>query len=167
MKYRLSPRVALLTIAALFFLPLVLAWLMYSGTIEFRPHSTRNLGQLVHPPMPLTWSGVYPDGSTDGPLAGTFEGHWLILHAVPQPCGEDCLRDIADLRQVHRAAGRQQSRIRLALLHDPKAAMRLVYCRKSTAHSSCCETPMDHSGSPWNAWQARASLPRLHGAAPI
>jgi len=118
MKYRLSPRVALLIIAALFFLPLVLAWLMYSGTIEFRPHSTRNFGQLVHPPMPLTWAGVHPDRSTDGPLAGTFEGHWLILHAVPQPCGEDCLRDIADLRQVHRAAGRQQSRIRLALLHD-------------------------------------------------
>jgi hypothetical protein len=118
MKYRLSPRVALLIIAALFFLPLVLAWLMHSGTIEFRPHSTRNFGQLVHPPMPLTWAGVHPDRSTDGPLAGTFEGHWLILHAVPQPCGEDCLRDIADLRQVHRAAGRQQSRIRLALLHD-------------------------------------------------
>jgi hypothetical protein len=104
MKYRLSPRVALLIIAALFFLPLVLAWLMHSGTIEFRPHSTRNFGQLVHPPLPLTWAGVYPDSSMDGP------------HAVPQPCDEDCLRDIADLRQVHRAAGRQQSRIRLALL---------------------------------------------------
>ena len=34
MKARISPRLALLVIAGLFLLPLVLAWLMYSGAIE-------------------------------------------------------------------------------------------------------------------------------------
>ena len=118
MKSGVSPRAALVIIAALFFLPLILAWLMYSGTIEFRPHSTRNLGRLVQPPLPLSWAGVYLGGSTDKPVADAFTGHWLILHAVPRSCEESCLRNVADLRQIHRAAGRQQSRIRLALLHD-------------------------------------------------
>lgn len=118
MKFRISPRLALLIIAALFFLPLALAWLMYSGVIEFRPQSTRNLGQLVQPPLPVSWEAVYLN-EADGSSAGeAFAGHWLVLHAVPRPCAETCRNDIAGLRQVHRAAGRQQSRIRLALLHD-------------------------------------------------
>jgi cytochrome oxidase Cu insertion factor (SCO1/SenC/PrrC family) len=128
MNARFSPRVALLVIAALFVLPIVLAWLMYTGAIEFRPGSTRNLGQLVEPPLPLPWDGVYVDGAADVAAADAFAGHWLILHVVPRPCPEACLRAIAELRQVHRAAGRQQERIRLALLHDvgePESAARL------------------------------------------
>ena len=118
MKFRISPRVALLIIAALFFLPLLLAWLMYSGVIDFHPQSTRNLGRLVQPPLPMSWEGVYLHEEDGQPVGQAFAGHWLILRAVPRPCTEACLTDIAGLRQVHRAAGRQQSRIRLALLHD-------------------------------------------------
>ena len=118
MKLRLSPRVALVVIAALFILPLVLAWLMYTGTIEFQPGTTRNLGQLVQPPRPVSWQGVQVDGATEPAPAEVFAEHWLVLHAVPNPCADACLRDIAGLRQVHLASGRQQSRIRLALLQD-------------------------------------------------
>ena len=45
MKFRISPRLALVIIASMFLLPLALAWLMYSGALEFNPVSTRNLGQ--------------------------------------------------------------------------------------------------------------------------
>jgi len=117
-KIRLSPRVALIVIAALFFLPLILAWLMYTGAIDYHPGSTRNLGQLVQPPRPVSWAGVMLDGSESQSTADTYAGHWLILHAVPTPCGADCLRDITQLRQVHRASGKLQPRIRLGLLHD-------------------------------------------------
>ena len=122
MKPRVSPRIALLTIAALFFLPLVLAWLMYTGTIEFRPHSTRNLGELVQPPVPVSWVSVRLDAAAPGSAEEAFSSHWLILHAVPLPCPAACLAEVADLRQIHRAAGRQQSRIRLGLLHDLEAS---------------------------------------------
>jgi hypothetical protein len=118
MKKKLTPRLALIIIAALFFLPIVLAWLMYTGAIEFQPQATRNMGRLVRPPLPIDWAGVRRDGDASGPVAEGFAGHWLVLHAVPRPCREDCLRDIAELRQVHLAAGRQQTRLRLALLHD-------------------------------------------------
>jgi len=132
MKSRLSPRLVLLTIAALFILPLVTAWLMYTGTIEFRPHSTRNLGELVQPPLPVSWQGVRLDDDAAGSAEQAFAGHWLILHAVPRPCPAACLSRVADLRQVHRAAGRQQDRLRLALLHDLEtsedaAALQAVY----------------------------------------
>lgn len=75
MKARWSPRIALLTIAALFFLPLVLAWLMYTGTIEFRPHSTRNLGELVQPPLPVSWASVRLDDAAAGRAEEAFSRH--------------------------------------------------------------------------------------------
>ena len=121
MKKGLSPRVILVVIASLFVLPLALAWLMYTGTIEYRPVSTRNLGVLVQPPVPLSWDGARLSGAPDQLPSDAFGRHWLVLHAVPTPCGDACLRAVTDLRQVHRAAGREQSRIRLALLQDSDA----------------------------------------------
>ena len=118
MTFRLTPRVALVIIAALFFLPLALAWMMYTGTIDYRPGTTRNIGDLVEPPRPIAWAGIIIDGDpvTDG--ENPFAEHWLILHAVPNPCLDDCVAAVTDLRQVHRASGREQPRIRLGLLHD-------------------------------------------------
>jgi peroxiredoxin len=128
MSLKLTPRVALLLIAGLFFLPLAIAWMMHSGAIDYRPGSTRNFGELVKPPQPIAWSGVSFDQDAASSGESPFSGHWLVLHAVPNPCAEACLADATDLRQVHRATGRDQSRIRLGLLHDlqdPAAALRL------------------------------------------
>ena len=124
MRAKLSPRAALVVIAAIFILPLVAAWLMYTGVIEFRPGATRNLGQLVEPPRPITWEGVRPGGAKTF-TTDEFAGHWLVVHAVASPCEDACMEAIAGLRQVHRAAGRNQSRIRVALLHDGREGDRL------------------------------------------
>lgn len=121
MKFHLSSRAALVIIAAIFILPLALAWLMWTGVIEFKPGSFRNLGELVQPPAPVDWEErlnlVPATGEADdsgSPLS--FSGHWVILHAMPSDCLAACLEAVTGLRQVHKAAGRNQSRIRVALL---------------------------------------------------
>ena len=43
MKIKMSPRAALVIIAAIFVLPLAVAFLMYRGAIEYNPVETRNL----------------------------------------------------------------------------------------------------------------------------
>jgi len=124
MKFSLSPRLALLIIAAIFLLPLLLAWLMYSGSLDFKPTSTRNLGTLIEPPVPIDWTrAVLLSGETN--LAanpeqgiGVFNEYWVILKPVPAGCDDSCLKEVSNLRQIHRASGRQQFRIRLALLLD-------------------------------------------------
>jgi peroxiredoxin len=50
--------------------------------------------------------------------SGVFEGYWVILLPVPADCDDSCLKKVTGLRQIHRASGRQQMRIRLALLLD-------------------------------------------------
>jgi hypothetical protein len=124
MKFSLSPRLALLIIAAMFLLPLLLAWLMYSGSLDFKPTSTRNFGTLIEPPVPIDWTGtVVLSGETNlavnpGQGIGVFDEHWVILQPVPAGCDDSCLKEVSNLRQIHRASGRQQFRIRLALLLD-------------------------------------------------
>jgi len=124
MKFSLSPRLALLIIAAMFLLPLLLAWLMYSGSLDFKPTSTRNLGTLIETPVPIDWTvTVLLSGETNlavdpGQGIGVFDEHWVILQPVPAVCDDSCLKEVSNLRQIHRASGRQQFRIRLALLLD-------------------------------------------------
>jgi hypothetical protein len=115
MTSKLSPRIALVIIAGLFVLPLALAWLMYSGAIDYQPAETRNLGALVEPPVPAAFASLEVRDPA-GPTEGDWSEHWLVLYATPDPCGAACLADAEGLRQVHRAAGRNQSRIRLMLL---------------------------------------------------
>ncbi|MEJ2383468.1 MAG: hypothetical protein P8Y54_03630 [Xanthomonadales bacterium] len=119
---RLSPRVALVVIAALFVLPLAAAWLMYSGVIDFTPGHTRNLGELVEPPVPVDLAGLE---AADPARAPTRElpRHWTIIHRLPAPCGPNCEAVITALRQIHRAAGRDRSRLRILLVHGPQTTV--------------------------------------------
>jgi len=116
---KLSPRTSLVIIAAIFLLPLLLAWFMYTGTIDYKPAATRNFGQLVEPPVPLNWQDARMLAGNDAPgskAEEAFSNHWVVLYAVPDPCLDGCLQAVSALRQIHRAAGRQQARIRIALL---------------------------------------------------
>ena len=117
MKALNSPRVALVVIALVFILPLVMAWLMFTGVIEYRPAATRNLGHLVEPPIAVSWQGVTAPGRSTAAIDG-FADHWLVLYALPARCDDPCLDAVVGIRQVHRAAGRHRARIRTALLVD-------------------------------------------------
>jgi hypothetical protein len=45
------------------------------------------------------------------------------VHALPTACGADCEAAVTALRQVHRASGRDQSRLRILLLRRPGDAI--------------------------------------------
>jgi len=135
MKNKISPRVSLLIIAAIFLLPLLLAWFMYNGTIQYKPAATRNFGQLVEPPLPLHWQDVTMvpiDGSTPPDAAEAFKNHWVILYPVPDQCLDICLQEVSALRQIHLASGRHQARIQIALLLPQADALNLESVLRDT-----------------------------------
>jgi hypothetical protein len=112
-----APKVTLLVILAMFTLPLILAWMMNSGSIPYQPGNTVNQGRLVSPVVPLDWSGVEPIAGTQASTG--YSGFWVILYAVPVVCNALCLESVTMLRQVHRASGRDQERIKVTLLVEP------------------------------------------------
>ena len=148
MKLKLSPRSALVLIAAMFIVPLLAAWLMYSGTIDYQPVKTRNHGNLVQPAIPLGWDDIsFLDSSSadSSAPAEAFEGHWVILHPIDPGCSDSCLQAVDDLRQVHKASGRHQARIRLALLVNesmPEALLQDLEQRYSVFEFVTADSPM-------------------------
>jgi len=100
-------RLTLLFIAALFGLPLIAAWLMQSGLLDWRPAQTVNLGHLVEPPVTLSLE---------------TDQKWQLLYLLPVACDVACEDDVTGLRQVHRAAGRHRDKIAVLLLSEGAAA---------------------------------------------
>jgi len=124
MKLSISPRIALLIITAMFLLPLILAWLMFIGSVDYKPGSTRNLGTLIEPPVAIDWRTTIAADSPESSDAANGTGpdslleHWVVLYPVPVTCDADCRQQVTALRQIHLATGRHQSRLHLALLLD-------------------------------------------------
>lgn len=108
-----NPKVVLIAIALLFFVPLLLAVLMRSGWWDFQPSSLSNRGTLV---QPIT---VFPFEATE-PAHGTHSGmateQWRLVYTLPPGCAENCLHTLAALRQVHLALGRERERVAMLLL---------------------------------------------------
>lgn len=120
-RFRLSPKAALLLIAAIFVLPLLAARLMLTGAIDYTPGSFRNYGDLVQPPVSVDWNShsfnapsVLDQSNKEIQLPDRH--HWTVLHVVPPACTAACIATITSLRQVHRALGRDLSRVRVTLL---------------------------------------------------
>lgn len=103
-----ATRITLVALAALFLLPLLLAWLMYSGVIDWRPGVTSNRGRLVNPTVEAAWPASFAQpGVTDA---------WILLYELPRDCDQVCLDTRTSLRQVRRALGRDASRVRVLYL---------------------------------------------------
>ena len=114
---QISPRVILLAIMTLFILPLALAWILYTNPFRGQMNNSGNLGRLVLPIVPLQWTGasiVAPSNAHQ-----TLEGFWVIIYILPPHCEEPCLKQVAELRQLHRATGRNRDRVKIVLLSEP------------------------------------------------
>jgi hypothetical protein len=95
----------LLGIFALFFGPLLLVMLMRSSWWQYQPSGLKNNGDLVQPPVHLSLE------KTDG-----IDGKWLILYVLDEPCEQKCIDNVTNLRQIHRATGRNGEHLTIALL---------------------------------------------------
>ncbi len=95
----------LLGLFALFFTPLILVMLMRSPFWDYRPAGMKNQGQLVQPPLAL-------------PISEDLTGEWLLMYVAPESCDDTCLSAITALRQIYKAAGRDQEHLKVVVLNE-------------------------------------------------
>lgn len=109
-------QITLLGIFAIFLAPLLLVMIMRSPWWEYQPAGLRNHGQLVQPPVQL-------------PVIEPVEGKWLLLYVISGPCERKCTDTITSLRQIHKAAGRQQEHLAIVIMNksgaDPELESRV------------------------------------------
>ena len=106
-------RYTLLLLAALFLLPVALGTgLFWSG---WRPTSFTNHGDLLQPALPLPETGLPQIDQRPLPTSA-LRGQWLLVLPLNQPCTTACEDVLHQLRQVHIALNKEQSRVQRVFL---------------------------------------------------
>ena len=107
-------RQMLLALAALFLLPLLVAFTLYYGKV-WRPAGSASKGELIEPARPLTVAGLrHADGSTAG--AEVFQDKWTLIYIGDGACDADCRTALVFARQSRLALNNEMTRVQRVFL---------------------------------------------------
>lgn len=106
-----SGRTQLLLIAAVFFVPLIVAAWLYYGGEGAQPEGRANQGALLEPIINLQ------DTLPESALYEQGDAAWLLIYAASGPCGEDCQQGLYTTRQIRLMLGKEMDRVRRIFLH--------------------------------------------------
>src|SRR5215831_19889090 len=94
-------RQVLLIIAALFFLPVLIAFAMYYGNL-WRPSGSVSKGDLISPVRPLATTGLRkPDGGAADPAL--LRDKWTLIYIGDGGCDDACRAALVLGRQTRLA----------------------------------------------------------------
>ncbi len=108
-------RLTLLAIAAIFFVPLLLAALLYWRGQGLPAAGRTNHGALLTPIVNID------DAAPASALRGRQEGAWLLVYANPAGCNVACRDALFTMRQSRLMLGRDMDRLRRVFLHGETA----------------------------------------------
>lgn len=107
-------RQVLLIIAAIFLLPVIVAFALYYGKL-WRPAGSASLGALIEPARPLVVAGLkHADGSPAG--ADVFTGKWTLIYIGDGACDADCRTALVFGRQTRLALNNEMTRVQRVFL---------------------------------------------------
>jgi len=113
-------RLKLVFIAALFALPVMTAWLVFSNPQWLEGGETKNYGELISPAIPSQITDFI--ANTGEVNLDQLKGRWVLLHLdLDGHCNEACEKSVYMLRQLH------------TLLNKDSDRLERVYFDKSTA----------------------------------
>ncbi len=101
-------RLQLVLIAAVFFGPVMLAWLLYNpGGAPLRGNTTAH-GELITPVKLVADTNLsVPREQQDSP----YPGRWTLVHVGEGACDERCVTSLYETRQVRQALGKENQRV--------------------------------------------------------
>jgi hypothetical protein len=102
-------------VLALFLTPVIIAILLNSQWLDWRPGSTRNYGELLEPAVRLPEFELL---TASGELVSReiLADQWQLLHYRTAGCDEACMDDLYWMRQVRLAQDRHQPEVGLMLV---------------------------------------------------
>jgi hypothetical protein len=107
-------RRTLLLVAALFLLPVVVAFALYYG-YGWRPSGSSSKGELITPARPLIATGLrLPDGTAAG--TDPLQGKWSLVYVGDGACNDDCRAALVYARQSRLALNNEMTRVQIVML---------------------------------------------------
>ena len=105
----------LLALAALFFVPLAVAFWLYYGPSDWRPAGGSNAGDLLDPARPLPELALpTPDGGTTDPRL--LRGKWSWIYVGDGLCDDRCRKALYLTRQSRIALNKDIDRVQRVFL---------------------------------------------------
>jgi cytochrome oxidase Cu insertion factor (SCO1/SenC/PrrC family) len=109
-----SSRKQLWLLVAIFFAPLLFAFVMYYG-VGWRPAGSTNKGDLIDPPRPVVAGELL--SPQDQPIEEEiFTGKWTLVYIGNGRCDERCRTALTLMRQTRLALNDDASRVRRVFL---------------------------------------------------
>lgn len=105
---RLRSRLTLIAIAAMFVAPIVLAWLLSTGTLDLRSRELINRGELLTPPIDLSPERARPGFA---PLFKLAPSEWAMVALEPVSCTDSCARRLDQLLVIRELLGQGAVRV--------------------------------------------------------
>jgi cytochrome oxidase Cu insertion factor (SCO1/SenC/PrrC family) len=105
----------LLALAALFFVPLAVAFWLYYGADRWRPGGSTAGGELIDPARPLPAIALpRVDGASTDPQF--LRGTWTMVYVGDGPCDERCRQVLYLTRQTRLALNKDMDRLQRVFL---------------------------------------------------
>jgi len=105
----------LLALAALFFVPLAIAFWMYYGPTGWRPSGDASKGDLIEPARPLAEIALTTmDGEATAP--SLLRGKWTMLYVGDGLCDDRCRKALYLMRQSRIALNKDMDRVQRVFL---------------------------------------------------
>jgi len=105
----------LVLLAALFFVPLAVAFWLYYGPTSWRPVGGTNKGDLINPAVPLPAVALAQPDGTRTP-ADFLQGKWTIAYLGDGACDERCRKALYLSRQSWIALNKDMDRVQRVFL---------------------------------------------------
>jgi len=108
-------KTTLIALFAVFLAPVLIAILLNSQWLDWRPGGTQNHGLLIEPAVRLPDFHL-PTANGEALNRDQLSGQWQLLHYRPTGCDSACLDALYWMRQVRRAQDRHQPEVALMLV---------------------------------------------------
>ncbi len=120
MTTRTKSRRLILIVFALFFIPVLVAWILNITRPEWLPVGRTNHGELVTPPRQLETNGItLLNGDALNP--NYFVDKWTFIHWTEGECDAECDAMLVETRQARLALGKDFERVQRVLLSNAQA----------------------------------------------
>ncbi|MDR9389005.1 MAG: hypothetical protein RI542_03775 [Wenzhouxiangella sp.] len=107
----------IILVFVIFGVPVLIATLLHSEWVDWRPGGTRNHGELISPV--IEWPSLSVTDVAGEPVTtASLEGRWQLVYYTDRPCDEACLESLYWLRQVRLAQDRHVPEIGLLMIQE-------------------------------------------------
>ena len=113
MQAKIKNRLSIVAIVLLFAVPVIVAYLMSSGAINYHPDSTKNHGEFITPPV-----NVADYASGDREWIDGFKDHWTLVYRFKGNCDDSCIKIQDDLARYRLTMSHRADKLKLMLWAD-------------------------------------------------